>query len=95
MGEPWDSDDTLEIQVLGSVQDGASWGSGVKRDAYVPLRLFGKGADQNAPFPYDRFRFRVESLDEVKQTQKIIQAIVERRHPDQNVHVRSSLTGTK
>ena len=67
--------------------DGAQWGTDVTRDAYVPLKLFGPGNDPSAAFPYDRFRFQVKTLDQVKQSQEIIQRIIERRHPSQNFRV--------
>jgi hypothetical protein len=84
-----------ELTVVGVVSDGAQWGVAVKRDAYVPLKLFGPGNDQSAPFPYDRFRFRVKTLDQVKNAEEIIQNIIERRHPDQNIRVRSFLSENK
>ena len=57
-----------QLTVVGVMTDGASWGSAVVRDAHVPLTLFGPESDQNAPFPYDRFRFRVEEMDQVEAT---------------------------
>lgn len=83
-----------QLTVAGVVTDGAAWGSDVKRDAYVPRRVLSQDADQSAALFYDRLRFRVDSLNEVKPTEEIIQAIVEQRHPDQSVRVRSFLTGT-
>jgi hypothetical protein len=83
------------LTVVGVVTEGASWGSGLKRDAYVPIRLFAAGSDQSGMSSYHRFRFRVRSLDELKPTHQIIQAIVERRHPDKSLGVRSSLIHRK
>lgn len=87
--------DDRRLTVVGVVTDGAQWGSDIRRDAYVPLNRFEKETDQTEPFRYDRFRFRVRSLDLVKSTEAIIQKIIEQRHPDQNVRVRSSLLDRK
>lgn len=81
-----------ELTVVGVVSDGVPWGTAVTRDAYVPLGLFGPGADQSAPVPYDRFRFRVKTLDQVENTQAIISNIIERQHPDQDIRVHSRLS---
>jgi len=82
----------LSLTVVGVVTDGAEWGKDVKRDAYVPLKLFGTESAKDVPFPYDRFRFRVESIDQVEQTHSIIQEIINKRHPDANVRIRSFLS---
>lgn len=69
----------LTLKVVGIVSDGAPWGAALTRDAYVPLSLFGPNGDQKM---YDGFRFRVESLHQVKTTRDIIQKVIEQRHPD-------------
>ena len=76
------------LTVVGVVTDGAQWGTDVTRDAYVPLTLFGPGNDPSAAFPYNRFRFRVKSLDQVEDSKLIIHRIIEGRHPNQNIRVR-------
>lgn len=71
---------SLTLKVVGIVSDGVPWGAALTRDAYVPLSLFGPDEDRKV---YDGFRFRVESLDQVKATRDIIQKVIEQRHPDE------------
>lgn len=69
----------LTLKVVGIVSDGAPWGAALTHDVYVPLSLFGPDGDRKV---YDGFRFRVESLDQVKTTRDVIQKVIEQRHPD-------------
>jgi hypothetical protein len=81
-----------QLTVVGVVTDGAAWGTGLTYDAYVPLDWLESASEGTTPFPYDRFRFRVTSMNEMESTEKVVRAIVDRRHPDHNVRVRSFLS---
>ena len=87
--------DDRPLAVVGVVTNGASWGGALTRDAYVPLKLPGTGSDSSLPSAYDRFRFRVENLDQVENTQAIIQNIMQRRSRELSIRVRSFLSDNK
>jgi hypothetical protein len=55
---------------------------------YVPLKLFSPESNQEGPPSYDRLRFRLESLGKVQDSQSIIEKVIERRHPKQNIRAR-------
>lgn len=75
--------------VVGVVTDGAQWGEEVKRDAFVPLMIGGTDDKSNT---FDRIRLHVGSIDQVEDTQAVVRNVVEARHPDQDIHVRSVLS---
>lgn len=87
--------DKQELTVVGVVSNGASWGKALTRDVYVPSGFSETGNETIASALFDRFRFRVERVDQVENTQEVIQNIVERRFAGRGVRIRTFVGANK